>query len=63
MVSNSSGKVKRLTFRLPNDIYEKFFHKSYTEGYSLQKALELLVENYVTEQINVEKIIRHIPVK
>ena len=54
MVSKSREKVVHVPFHLPNKIYMQFKNKAYGEGYSIQKALELLTTHYVDGTLLIE---------
>lgn len=51
MAINRSGKVKQLNVRIPNDLHEKLMLKCYSEGYSLQEAITLLINLYLRGRI------------
>ena len=44
------GQVKKITVNVVGELYEKFKHKCYAEGYSMQKALQLLMEQYAKDE-------------
>lgn len=44
------NKVRRITINLPGDIYERLRYKSYSEGYSMQEALRLLIDFYLQDE-------------
>jgi hypothetical protein len=46
----TKGKVRKITVNVTNDLYEKFKYKCYEEGYSMQQALQLLMENYLKDE-------------
>ena len=48
------GKVKIISIELSYKLYERFRYKTTAEGYSMQKALQLLVDQYVNNQISTK---------
>lgn len=50
-------KIRRVTFFLEDDICEQFLVKAMSEGYSMQKVLQLLVDRYIDETLpDMQKI-------
>ena len=45
-----SREIKRINLRIPHDLYESFKKQCYTEGYSMQKALLLLIDKYTNSK-------------
>ena len=50
MDKHIKGTVRKITVNIPGSLYEKFKYKCYEEGYSMQKALQLLIEDYTKNE-------------
>lgn len=51
MAVKLSRKTKKMTFFIDEDTYEKFHLKAANEGYSMQRALQLLMDRYANEKL------------
>jgi len=48
-------KIKNIFVPLAYTSYELFKHKCYSEGYSMKKVIEILVEQYTNDKLVVKK--------
>ena len=44
-------KIRKIAFCIDEEMYKKFLLKTRSEGYSLQKILQLLVDRYTNEEL------------
>ena len=51
MAKNLEGKVSTITVNIPYVLYKKFRLRATSEGYSMQKAIYLLVEHYTNDTL------------
>ena len=51
-----ASPIRYLNFALPNDLYEKFKEKAYSEGFTIYLAMVELVKRYIEdEDLEVKK--------
>ena len=48
------GKVITVAAQLPFEVYEEFRKKAVSEGYSLRRALQLLIGHYINDRIKTD---------
>jgi len=48
-------KISSIFIELPSSDYESFKHKCYSEGFSMKKAVSLLIEQYINDKIIVKE--------
>jgi hypothetical protein len=47
-------KIKSIFVPLAHKSYERFKHKCYSEGYSMKKAIEILVDQYANDKLIIK---------